>query len=185
VEVLARLGRLDRDGFAIERSTALSQPGTRRSRALRRAERAFAGRDGQDNRIILVTDGVETCDGDRVAAARRLKRSGVRVTVDVVGFDIENARDRARLRRIAEATGGTYTDARTAGELHDYFDRQRARIAQLLDASICISTSGTDVCVCADTTVTDASIEMNRMAIDAAPTARTSRPMSPPACGRR
>jgi hypothetical protein len=168
VEVLAPLGELDRDRFAGRTLDRFAPTGyTPIARALRRAEQAFAGREGKENRIILVTDGIETCGGDSVAQARRLKRAGIKVTIDVVGFDIANPRDRERLKRIADATGGTYTDAQTGDELRAYFDRQRQRVSQLLNGSICISTKGTDIRVCASTTLSDASVEMKLMVSDA------------------
>jgi DNA-binding NarL/FixJ family response regulator len=176
VDVLVPLGRLDRDRFASRTLDRFQPTGyTPIAGALDRAARAFSGREGEDNRVILVTDGIETCGGNPVARARRLKRSGVRVTVDVVGFDIASARDRERLKRIADATGGTYTDAQTGDQLRDYFDRQRQRVSQLLDASICISTTATDVRICASTTVTDASIEMDRLASEARQAGRERR----------
>jgi DNA-binding NarL/FixJ family response regulator len=176
VDVLVPLGRLDRDRFANQTLERFQPTGyTPIARALDRAARAFSGREGEDNRVILVTDGIETCGGNPVARARQLKRSGVRVTVDVVGFDIASARDRERLKRIADATGGTYTDAQTGDQLRDYFDRQRQRVSQLLDASICISTTATDVRICASTTVTDASIEIDRLASEARQAGRERR----------
>jgi DNA-binding NarL/FixJ family response regulator len=168
VEVLVPLGELDRERFAGRTLDRFAPTGyTPIARALRRAERAFGGREGEENRIILVTDGIETCGGDPVAQARGLKQAGIEVTIDVVGFDIANARDRERLKRIADATGGTYTDAQTGDQLRAYFDRQRRRVSQLLSASICVSTSSTDIRVCTSTTLTDASIEMKLMASDA------------------
>lgn len=176
MDVLVPLGRLDRGRFANRTLDRFQPTGyTPIAAALDRAARAFSGREGEDTRVILVTDGIETCGGIPVARARRLKRSGVRVTVDVVGFDIASASDRERLKRIADATGGTYTDAQTGDQLRDYFDRQRQRVGQLLDATICISTTATDIRICASTTVTEASIEMDRLAIEARQAGRERR----------
>lgn len=137
------------------------------ARSLAEAERAFEGTEGADNRVILVTDGIETCGGNPVARARGLKQAGIEVTVDVVGFDISKSADREKLKRIAEATGGTYTDAQTGDQLDAYFDAQRERASKLLDAAICVSTKSTDVRVCSETTVTDASLAMNDLASEA------------------
>jgi Ca-activated chloride channel homolog len=175
-EVLAPLGEVDRTRFAGRTLSRFAPTGyTPIARALRRAERAFAGLEGEENRIILVTDGIETCGGDPVAQARRLKQAGIRVTIDVVGFDIANAHDRERLKRIADATGGTYTDAQTGDQLRAYFDRQRRRVSQLLNASICVATTGSDIRYCTSTTVTDASIEIRRLASDARQAGRDRR----------
>jgi hypothetical protein len=138
------------------------------ARALSTAPRAFAGvEEGARNRIILVTDGIETCGGDPVAEARDLKRAGIAVTVDVVGFDIGKAADRERLRKIAEASGGTYTDAQTGSALEDYFDAQRAREAQLLKAVNCVTLAGTKTANCSSELVTEASLAIGDLQSEA------------------
>lgn len=81
--------------------------------------------------------GSSTCGGDPVAAARALRESGIRVTVDVVGFDIQDEGEVDRLREVAEAGGGEYVDAKTGDALRGYFgdllDERRA----LGDALVC------------------------------------------------
>jgi len=68
--------------------------------------------------ILLVSDGMETCGGDPVAAARELVRAGYDLRIHVVGFDIEgNVQARDQMIAIAEATGGVYYDARSSEEL--------------------------------------------------------------------
>jgi hypothetical protein len=58
--------------------------------------------------LVLVSDGMSTC-GDPCPVARDLAASGLAVTVNTVGFRIDQ--DGAEeLRCIATATGGTYTD---------------------------------------------------------------------------
>ena len=60
------------------------------------------------------------------------------MTVDVVGYDIGRERDRARLRRIAEVTGGRYTDARDGAALRRLFNEEVARLRDLIDAQVCL-----------------------------------------------
>ena len=70
--------------------------------------------------VVLVTDGLESCGGDPVAAARRLHQdSGV--TVHVIGFGLGSAADAdaASLRAIAQASGGRFVSAGSAAELRD------------------------------------------------------------------
>ncbi|MEJ7717100.1 MAG: VWA domain-containing protein [Thermoleophilaceae bacterium] len=115
------------------------------ARSIEEAGRAFAGRENDVNRVVLVTDGLETCDGDPVAAARRLKESGVKVTVDVVGFDISKSADAEGLREIAEASGGEYTDARTARDLEAFVEAENRRIQELNEAQSCLSSRGNEL----------------------------------------
>jgi Ca-activated chloride channel family protein len=68
-------------------------------------------------RLILVSDGVETCVPDPCGAVRLLKRADSALTVHVVAFDVAEARDQAQLRCIAEATGGRFVPAASAADL--------------------------------------------------------------------
>jgi hypothetical protein len=70
--------------------------------------------------VVLVTDGIESCDGDPAAAARALQRSGP-TPVHVIGFGIASGEDEddSALRAIARASGGKFLTARSADELRD------------------------------------------------------------------
>jgi hypothetical protein len=67
--------------------------------------------------IILITDGIESCDGDIDAIAPALKESGIELKLHIVGFDIKEAEARAELEAIAKSTEGTYLDAKDSQEL--------------------------------------------------------------------
>jgi Ca-activated chloride channel family protein len=68
-------------------------------------------------RIILISDGIETCVPDPCGSVRALKGRIPRLQVHVIGFDVPMARDQAQLRCIAEATGGRFVSATSAGDL--------------------------------------------------------------------
>jgi hypothetical protein len=67
--------------------------------------------------IILVTDGIESCNGDIKSIAPAIKAAGLELEVNIVGFDIKEAAARRELESIAKSTDGRYIDARNAGEL--------------------------------------------------------------------
>ncbi len=68
--------------------------------------------------ILLVSDGMETCGGDPVLAAKDLLKAGYDLRIHVVGFDVStNVPARDQLIEIAQSTGGFYYDARSAEEL--------------------------------------------------------------------
>lgn len=60
--------------------------------------------------LVLVSDGIETCDGDPCSVAGMAKSAGVAMKVHVVGFNVDAAA-RNQLECIAEAGGGQYFDA--------------------------------------------------------------------------
>lgn len=66
--------------------------------------------------VILVSDGLETCDADPCALARLLEEKGLDFTVHVVGFDVTEE-ERKGLVCIAKETGGEFLSADNAEEL--------------------------------------------------------------------
>ncbi len=68
--------------------------------------------------VILVSDGEETCSADPCALGEELERLGVDFTAHIVGFDIrKGSKAQQQLQCLAANTGGSYIDARNAGEL--------------------------------------------------------------------
>ena len=72
-------------------------------------------RNGPGQRLLyIVSDGIETCGGDPVAAATAA-RAKSQVILNVIGFGIGSAAEEQALRAVAQAGGGAY---RTAAEGH-------------------------------------------------------------------
>jgi len=67
--------------------------------------------------VILVSDGVETCDADPCATARALEQAGVDFTAHVVGFDVDDPNALAQMQCLAQETGGSFRTAGNAAEL--------------------------------------------------------------------
>ena len=68
-------------------------------------------------RVVLISDGKETCDGDPAAAIATLAESGIDVRLDIVGFALKDEALKAEMAAWAEAGGGSYHDAGDASEL--------------------------------------------------------------------
>ena len=69
--------------------------------------------------VILVSDGIESCNADPCALAEELERGGIDFTAHVVGFDVARIEDQRQLSCLADTTGGQFLTAETAGELLD------------------------------------------------------------------
>jgi Ca-activated chloride channel family protein len=66
--------------------------------------------------LILITDGIESCEGDPCSFVEKLKKqSKISFKVDVIGFDIKSNPE--SLKCIAEKSGGSYIDAKNSDEL--------------------------------------------------------------------
>ncbi|MBG1233334.1 vWA domain-containing protein [Aestuariivirga litoralis] len=67
--------------------------------------------------VILVSDGIETCNADPCAVAADLAKAGVELKVHTVGFGLDNKGAVAQLKCLADKTGGTFTEANNADDL--------------------------------------------------------------------
>jgi Ca-activated chloride channel homolog len=113
---------LDQQTFATAINAFTPTGWTPIAASLQAAQQDFAQYDGatHSNFIYLVSDGIETCDGDPVAAARDLHESNIQAIVNIIGFDVD-AEAARQLREVAEAGGGEYFEARSAQELQEIF----------------------------------------------------------------
>lgn len=70
-------------------------------------------------RIVLISDGIDTCNGNPCSFARKLKNSGQDIKVDVISFgkNINNFSLDSQLQCIALATKGSFSRADTQIDL--------------------------------------------------------------------
>jgi hypothetical protein len=66
--------------------------------------------EGNDNILVLLSDGKDTCGGDPVSAAGKLFNSSKKIKVYVIGLGVD-ADTRSQLSAIASSGGGAYYDA--------------------------------------------------------------------------
>ncbi|GJL96000.1 MAG: hypothetical protein DHS20C05_24050 [Hyphococcus sp.] len=67
--------------------------------------------------VILISDGIETCEPDPCGVASALEQAGIDFTAHVIGFDVSEENEQAQLRCIAENTGGQFISASNADDL--------------------------------------------------------------------
>jgi Ca-activated chloride channel family protein len=68
--------------------------------------------------VILITDGLETCNADPCALGRELETTGVDFTAHVVGFGLSEEEGK-QVACLAENTGGKYIQAKDASDLSE------------------------------------------------------------------
>lgn len=85
--------------------------------------------DATDAIVYVVTDGIETCEGNPVAAAGALAEAGIQPVVNVIGFQVGDA-DQEALAAIADAGGGAYTQADSAAALEEYWKEEASRLSR-------------------------------------------------------
>ena len=125
IETMIAPGPLDRAKF-ISTVNAINPVGkTPISASVSHAADLLSYRDNPAT-VVLISDGVETCNADPCALSAQLAQQGIALTVHVVGFDLDDAAN-ASLSCIAENTGGVFVPASNADELTD-------ALAQVQDA---------------------------------------------------
>jgi Ca-activated chloride channel family protein len=115
IETLVPPGPLDRAGLDRALDGLLARGKTPLSDALRHAARLLPETGGT---IILISDGLETCDRDPCAVAEDLLRANARLVIHVVGFGVTDE-EVAALSCIAENCGGRSASADSAAGLTD------------------------------------------------------------------
>lgn len=81
--------------------------------ALNKADALLATHQGEDNRILLVSDGEETCNGDPIAVAKKIKSENGRI--DVIGFDVQGKAAES-LKNISVQGGGGYISVKNGSD---------------------------------------------------------------------
>ena len=115
IETMITPGPFVREAF-LERVRSITPRGkTPLTTAVEQAAEALAYRD-RPATVVLITDGIESCQRDPCALAEELERMGVGFTAHVVGFDLKGEEQEA-VACMAERTGGRFVAARNAEEL--------------------------------------------------------------------
>ena len=115
IETLIPVGQVNRAAY-MEKINALNPKGkTPITATVRKAAEELRFTEEKAT-VILVSDGLETCDADPCALASELEAAGVDFAAHVVGFDLKDE-DTASLQCLATTTGGKYLAAENADQL--------------------------------------------------------------------
>lgn len=119
IEEIVPVGPGTRDEIAAAARKLNPKGKTPISASVRRAAQALKFTEDKAT-VILVTDGLETCNADPCAAARELEKQGIDFTTHVVGFGLSKEEGK-QIACVAEATGGKYIEAKDAASLAEAF----------------------------------------------------------------
>ena len=86
------------------------------SESIRQAANDFTFAPGRKNFIVLISDGKETCGDEPATVVEYLKEIGIDFAIHVIGLDVDGE-TAAQLKRISDAAGGVYYDARSEEDL--------------------------------------------------------------------
>ncbi len=129
VELLVPIGPNNPGELARRIGTIQPKGKTPLTYALDQSLPLFASLKGQNNYVVLVSDGKETCGGDPCQAAKKLAAAGVGVKIHVVGFDV-SAAEKGQLECIAKEGKGRYFNAGNTEEFKRAFAQVKREVTQ-------------------------------------------------------
>ncbi|MDM5318211.1 VWA domain-containing protein [Fictibacillus sp. b24] len=116
-EVMYPLGAYDAGAFQQSLSKFKPTGWTPLAASIEAAEKDLQGKEG-NNVVYIVSDGIETCDGNPIEAAKKLHKSNIQAKVNIIGFDVDNE-GQQQLKAVAEAGGGEFQSVSSQKELFD------------------------------------------------------------------
>ncbi|MBB4824534.1 uncharacterized protein YegL [Sporosarcina luteola] len=117
IDELYPLSSYDKNAFHDAMESFSASGWTPLAGAIEKADNYLASFDKEQYRniVYIVSDGIETCDGDPVQAAKQLNESEIEAKVNIIGFDVDDE-GQAQLKQVAEAGGGQYATVRNQSE---------------------------------------------------------------------
>jgi Ca-activated chloride channel family protein len=131
---------------------------------LDRAEALLTASSTGEQIIYVVSDGEETCGGDPVASARRIKSGRTRAIVNVIGFNLPSS-EAAKLTAVAHAGGGGFVNVSSEAELERFTAQVRESLRRT-DNAVATSLATTDNDVATGIAITDADTCISNLATD-------------------
>ncbi|MDI1286430.1 MAG: VWA domain-containing protein [Reyranella sp.] len=122
IEVLKQVGPVDATALMGQVNGIVPKGMTPMTASVKMAAEQLKASEGIAS-VVLVSDGVETCNADPCAVAAALKKADVRLVVHTVGFDVQDRQAVRQLECMAAATGGLALSASNAGELGNAIGR--------------------------------------------------------------
>lgn len=101
------------------------------AKALEDSEQDFP-ENAQNAIVYVVSDGMETCEGDPIEAAEQLNAKDIQPIINIIGFQVEEE-EKELLTSIAEAGQGTFTYAGTEQDLVKYWNDEYTRMQKAWD----------------------------------------------------
>ncbi|MDV5165730.1 MAG: VWA domain-containing protein [Candidatus Scalindua sp.] len=116
IEIVVPVGKLDVAEMQKEINSLQAFGATPVAAALEKGAAAMTSLKGKKT-IVLISDGVDTCNGDPVSAAKHIREEmGIDVIVQVAGLGVDESA-KEQLKETASAGGGNYYAADNAQQL--------------------------------------------------------------------
>ena len=131
VEILVKPGSQDRDGLLAKVKKLSPKGKTPLAASVMQTAEMLKSKENETT-IILVSDGIETCHDDPCNSIKKLKESGIKFILHVVGFDVDQ-KGKKQLECLAQAGAGEYFTASDADSLLAALNKVKVEVAQKVE----------------------------------------------------
>jgi Ca-activated chloride channel homolog len=97
-----------------------------------------------ENILYVVSDGIETCDGDPVEEAKKLANSDLKVKVNIIGFNVDDEGQK-QLKAAAEAGNGVYYTVNSKVELENTLQELMGKATASIQKNMNKASSKTEI----------------------------------------
>ena len=116
IEIIVPIGKLDVDELRQKINSLQAFGATPVAAALEKGAAAMSSLVGEKT-IVLISDGIDTCNGDPILTAERIREEmGMDVNIEVAGLGVDKS-TKEQLENIANAGGGNYYAADNSRQL--------------------------------------------------------------------
>jgi Ca-activated chloride channel homolog len=138
VELIAPIGKIKRSKLK-DRIEGLSPRGqTPIAFTVNKCPEYFAGFEKENNNLILISDGMESCGGDPVRAIKELRESDANPEVAVIGLGVDS-RTKQQLSRMAASSDGTYADVKNEEDFLKAMSGFFSKMSKFYKEIVCIN----------------------------------------------
>lgn len=104
--------------------------------AIKKSAEAFKGKENDNNLIIVISDGEETCNTNPVEEARNVYTSSAKVSVDIIGFAVD-AQSQSTLSQITDAGGGKFSAVSNYEDFMSVFNSNTKNLFSQVSENLC------------------------------------------------
>ncbi|MCP4134899.1 MAG: VWA domain-containing protein [bacterium] len=137
VKLLAPIGTVDRESIKSQINGLRPTGATPIDFSIRKAIEYFKPHAEENNNLVLISDGQESCGGNPVEAIKELKAHKVNPIVTIIGLAVDSKTKR-QLSQIAVACDGTYADVKSEEDFVKAFESFFKNLSKLYKDVLCI-----------------------------------------------
>lgn len=137
VEMFQEIGPLNKNAMVTKIQNIKEKGLTPMALSLEKAREILEKKKNDDNHLIFISDGRETCKGNPIESIYKLKKSPAKPVIHVIGFGVKG-RAKRQLQCMAQVAGAKYHDVKSGADLAKALQTSYHQLNQFYKVMVCI-----------------------------------------------